>query len=161
MDGYAGCGRGCMSKRQPLLKRFYYRRAWRLFCWRMSGHPGGAGGAGRAPAPRPLAGGHVPGPLRGRGTAAPPPWRPEHPGRQRQSALTGRLSAPVPTAGEGRWVPRGAAAGAKRPELLGRAAAGRPPQQFVWQARGPGAPGRQTPPPPRASPPRRQAGLGC
>ena len=44
--------------------------------------------------------------------------------------------------------PRGAAAGAKRPEMLGRAAAGRPSQHFVWQARGqrPRAAKRRRPP---------------
>ena len=43
----------------------------------------------------------------------------------------------------------GAAAGAKRPEMPGRAATGRPPRHFVWQARGPKAPGptkRRRPP---------------
>ena len=43
----------------------------------------------------------------------------------------------------------GAAAGAKRPEMPGRAATGRPPRHFVWQARGPKAPG----PPNAAAPP--------
>ena len=45
----------------------------------------------------------------------------------------------------------GAAAGAKRPEMPGRAATGRPPRHFVWQARGPKAPG----PPNAAAPPER------
>ena len=164
MDGYAGCGRGCMSKRQPLLKRFYYRRAWRLFCWRMSGHPGGR----RARCARRPRGLWPRGMFQGRAAALEPP----PPRRGGRSIPGGSSGLPLPAAclppfqrqGKAAGVPGGGGGGRRARSALNcwgeRPQAARPSSLF-------GRPGGQGPRaakrrrPPRASPPRRQAGLGC
>ncbi len=114
------------------------------------GGGGGAGGGGAGPP----AGGGGGGGGGGRGGGGPPPPPPPPPPEGR---VIPQSSGDLP--GSSAWrrfvqrqgspgPPRGAAAGAKRPEMLGRAAAGRPAPHFVWQARGqrPRAAKRRRPP---------------
>ena len=145
MDEYADCARGCMSKRQPLFKALVVAALVGGF---FVGGYSAVGGGGRAARAAPAAG--PPGRSRAAWAALEPPPPPE--GR-----VIPQSSGDLP--GSSAWrrfvlrqgspgSPRGAAAGAKRPEMLGRAAAGRPSQHFVWQARGqrPRAAKRRRPP---------------
>ncbi len=166
MDEYADCARGCMSKCQPLFKALVVAALVGGF---FVGGYSAVGGGGRAARAAPAAG------PPGRSTA---PWgaqAPAAPGGGGGGGGPGGGGAPPPPPPppEGRVIPqssgdlpgssawrrfvqrqgspgspRGAAAGAKRPEMLGRAAAGRPSQHFVWQARGqrPRAAKRRRPP---------------
>ena len=106
------------------------------------------GGGGRAARAAPAAG--PPGRSRAAWAALEPPPPPEGrvipqssgdlPGSSAWRRFVQRQGSP--------GSPRGAAAGAQRAEMLGRAAAGRPSQHFVWQARGqrPRAAKRRRPP---------------
>ena len=146
MDEYADCARGCMSKRQPLFKALVVAALVGGFF--VGGYS--AVGGRRARCARRPRGLWPRGMFQGRyGALEPPP--------PTEGRVIPQSSGDLP--GSSAWrrfvlrqgspgSPRGAAAGAKRPEMLGRAAAGRPSQHFVWQARGqrPRAAKRRRPP---------------
>ena len=146
MDEYADCARGCMSKRQPLFKALVVAALVGGF---FVGGYSAVGGGGRAARAAPAA--------FGRGACSRAAQRTWNRRPRRKAELIPQSSGDLP--GSSAWrrfvqrqgspgSPRGAAAGAKRPEMLGRAAAGRPSQHFVWQARGqrPRAAKRRRPP---------------